>query len=130
MARLPNVPRHVDRGILLAASVAVRSPKLTPAEKRELRTHIKKHGGRGAARSGWSMADRARCVWLVRKALPEALPGRPKPGSPDGVLPPGRPYDVDPLERLEKLAALHERGVLTDAEFTREKQKILGAPPD
>lgn len=129
MARLPNVPRHVDRGILLAASVAVRSPKLTPAEKRELRTLIKKHGGRGAARSGWSMADRARCAWLVRKALPETL-RPPKPGGPDGALPPGRPYDVDPLDRLEKLAALHERGVLTDAEFAREKQKILGAPPD
>lgn len=129
MARLPNVPRHVDRGILLAASVAVRSPKLTPAEKRELRTLIKKHGGRGAARSGWSMADRARCAWLVRKALPETLRA-PKPGGPDGALPPGRPYDVDPLDRLEKLAALHERGVLTDAEFAREKQKILGAPPD
>ena len=129
MARLPNVPRHVDRGILLAASVAVRSPKLTPAEKRELRTLIKKHGGRGAARSGWSMADRARCAWLVRKALPETL-RPPKPGVPDGALPPGRPYDVDPLDRLEKLAALHERGVLTDAEFAREKQKILGAPPD
>jgi hypothetical protein len=69
MARLPNVPRHLDRGILLAASVAVRSPKLTPVEKRELRTLMKKHGGRGAARSGWSMADLGRCVWLVRKAL-------------------------------------------------------------
>jgi hypothetical protein len=130
MARLPNVPRHLDRGILLAASVAVRSPKLTPAEKRELRTLMKKHGGRGAAPSGWSMADRARCVWLVRKALPETIPGRPKPGGPDGARPPGLPYDVDPLDRLEKLAALHERGLLTDAEFAREKQKILGAPPD
>jgi hypothetical protein len=33
----------------------------------------------------------------------------------------------DPLERLETLAALHDRGVLTDAEFAAEKAKILGA---
>jgi hypothetical protein len=32
---------------------------------------------------------------------------------------------VDSLERLERLAALHDRGVLTDAEFAAEKAKIL-----
>jgi hypothetical protein len=32
----------------------------------------------------------------------------------------------DPLERLQKLADLHDRGVLTDAEFAAEKAKILG----
>jgi putative oligomerization/nucleic acid binding protein len=31
----------------------------------------------------------------------------------------------DPLERLEKLADLHDRGVLTDAEFAAEKAKLL-----
>ena len=31
----------------------------------------------------------------------------------------------DPVERLAKLADLHERGALTDAEFATEKAKIL-----
>lgn len=40
------------------------------------------------------------------------------------------PANVDkghgPLETLEKLAALHQRGVLTDAEFTAKKTELLG----
>lgn len=32
----------------------------------------------------------------------------------------------DPYERLEKLAALKEKGVITEEEFNIEKQKILG----
>lgn len=31
----------------------------------------------------------------------------------------------DPLERLQTLADLHDRGALTDAEFASEKAKIL-----
>jgi hypothetical protein len=31
----------------------------------------------------------------------------------------------DPLDRLQKLADLHDRGALTDAEFAAEKAKIL-----
>jgi hypothetical protein len=34
---------------------------------------------------------------------------------------------VDPVEQLTKLAALHDKGVLTDAEFAAEKTKILSA---
>lgn len=34
----------------------------------------------------------------------------------------------DPLERLQKLGDLHERGVLTDAEFAAEKAKIVSEP--
>jgi hypothetical protein len=33
----------------------------------------------------------------------------------------------DPVEQLERLARLHESGALTDEEFTREKQRLLGA---
>jgi len=33
---------------------------------------------------------------------------------------------ADPAEQLTKLAALHERGVLTDEEFAAQKAKILG----
>jgi hypothetical protein len=38
----------------------------------------------------------------------------------------GAEVTSDPVERLEKLADLHERGALTDAEFAAEKAKILG----
>jgi hypothetical protein len=31
----------------------------------------------------------------------------------------------DPLDRLQKLGELHDRGVLTDAEFAAEKAKVL-----
>ena len=34
---------------------------------------------------------------------------------------------VDPLDRLAKAAALHQQGVLTDAEFAEQKARILGA---
>ncbi|MUL76469.1 SHOCT domain-containing protein [Mycolicibacterium sp. CBMA 226] len=33
---------------------------------------------------------------------------------------------ADPLDRLSKLAELRDRGVLTDAEFEAQKQKLLG----
>jgi hypothetical protein len=34
----------------------------------------------------------------------------------------------DPLERLARLGDLHDRGVLTDAEFAAEKAKIIAEP--
>jgi Short C-terminal domain len=37
------------------------------------------------------------------------------------------PAATDPIERLERVAALHERGALTDDEFTAEKDAILAA---
>jgi Short C-terminal domain len=33
---------------------------------------------------------------------------------------------ADPIDRLQKLADLHDRGALTDAEFAAEKAKVLG----
>jgi hypothetical protein len=38
----------------------------------------------------------------------------------------GAPASGDPLDRLSKLADLHDRGALTDAEFEAQKQKLLG----
>ncbi|ORW77559.1 hypothetical protein AWC26_19110 [Mycobacterium shimoidei] len=34
--------------------------------------------------------------------------------------------ESDPVERLERLGALKDRGMLTDAEFDQQKRKILG----
>jgi hypothetical protein len=35
--------------------------------------------------------------------------------------------DSSPVEELERLAKLHEQGVLTDEEFAQAKAKTLGA---
>ncbi len=39
----------------------------------------------------------------------------------------GAGVSADPLDRLAKAAALHQQGVLTDAEFAEQKARILGA---
>jgi Short C-terminal domain len=36
------------------------------------------------------------------------------------------PAEPDPMEQLQKLAQLHEQGILTDEEFAAQKAKILG----
>jgi hypothetical protein len=43
-----------------------------------------------------------------------------------GMTPPTAPPQPDPVEQLEKLAALKEKGALTEAEFEAEKAKIIG----
>jgi hypothetical protein len=42
-----------------------------------------------------------------------------------GTSPAPQSEASDPLDRLQKLADLHDRGVLTDAEFAAEKAKLL-----
>ncbi len=44
-------------------------------------------------------------------------------GSPTGSAPAA---STDDLDQIEQLAALHEQGILTDAEFEAKKQQILG----
>jgi hypothetical protein len=46
-----------------------------------------------------------------------------------GQLMSGNPMAVkaDPLDQLTKLAALHDRGVLTDDEFAKEKARLLNS---
>jgi hypothetical protein len=36
------------------------------------------------------------------------------------------PAEPDPMEQLQKLAQLHEQGILTDEEFAAQKAKLLG----
>jgi hypothetical protein len=47
-------------------------------------------------------------------------------GAMPGMTPPTAPPQPDPVEQLEKLAALKEKGALTEAEFEAEKAKIIG----
>ena len=44
--------------------------------------------------------------------------------APPAVAAPAAPAE-DPMEKLEKLGALHEQGILTDEEFAAEKAKVL-----
>jgi hypothetical protein len=37
------------------------------------------------------------------------------------------PVEADPIEQLKQLNELRQQGILTEEEFTAEKQKILGA---
>lgn len=39
---------------------------------------------------------------------------------------PAAPAPQDPIDRLERLAALKDRGLLTDEEFEQQKRRILG----
>lgn len=67
---------------------------------------------------------------LVRDAIadPAAFRARMKEQAQAGVNPLGAsaPH-ADAVDRLEKLADLRDRGVLTDDEFEAQKKRILGA---
>jgi hypothetical protein len=41
--------------------------------------------------------------------------------------PPAAAPAADPIEQLQKLAALKDQGILTDEEFAAQKAKILGS---
>ncbi len=105
----------------IAASFAAKSDKLSTAEKRELTTLRKKSKGR----SKRTPSDRARYLYLIQKGMPKVpIPGSAEGGEPSSP-PVGEPRDVDPLDRLTKLADLTERGVIDEQEFERLKARIL-----
>ena len=67
---------------------------------------------------GPELASEAAARELREQSLIAARPsGRGGSGAPG-----------DPLERLARLGDLHDRGVLTDAEFAAEKAKIISEP--
>jgi hypothetical protein len=60
--------------------------------------------------------------------------GAPAPEEPSyqqepqyAAPPPPPPAPVDPVQSLKDLAALKEQGILTDAEFSAQKARILSA---
>jgi hypothetical protein len=136
MQRTPSL-NSLDKALAAAAGLASKSAKLSPAEKRELRALAAKGAKRG--RAGLTMADRARCIWLIRKAGPEKipdvrLPKRVKPllglngDTPESSAPLRQPDPtVDPLDRLEKLGRLRGKP-LSDEQFERQRSRILEDP--
>jgi hypothetical protein len=57
----------------------------------------------------------AHALLQAREAAPEEPPSTPK----------GTDHPVDPFEAMERLSALRDSGVLTEAEFTAKKQELL-----
>ena len=57
-------------------------------------------------------------------AQPQVVQSAPPPPPPEPA-PAAPTAQADPISQLERLAALHEKGVLTDEEFQAEKAKIL-----
>jgi hypothetical protein len=65
---------------------------------------------------------------LGERAAKLRLPEMRKPGSP-GAIQTGSDVDMR-LSQLERLGALHERGILSDEEFSAEKARVLGSGSD
>jgi hypothetical protein len=63
---------------------------------------------------------------LGERAAKLRLPEMRKPSAPSAAKPPAGEDDTR-LERLERLAALHEKGVLSDEELATEKARVLGS---
>lgn len=61
----------------------------------------------------------------TRPPAPKRIPATRAPASPATSTTPGA-FDV--ADQLERLADLRDRGILTDEEFQREKDKLLGEP--
>jgi hypothetical protein len=138
---MPPTPslKSVDKALAGIAGLASKSAKLSAAEKRELKALAVK--GIKLGRQGFTVADRARCVWLIRKAGPESLPNVkvprwlrkllhlpaiPEEGA-SAPLPIRSAPAQDPLDRLDKLVPLRGK-LLSEGQFGVQRSKILGDP--
>ena len=69
----------------------------------------------------WAQQDQATAPPPTYAAAPP-----PQPAPVQAPAPQAAPA-ADPIEQLERLAALKAQGILTDEEFQTQKQRILGA---
>ena len=84
--------------------------------------------------TGSSVSADSDVVSQLLRMFPDAqvVVGSESPAPPDAVSDEGRPRivasqsDADPVERLEKLAALHASGIVDDAQFAALRDQILG----
>ena len=61
----------------------------------------------------------------VEPVDPEPVESAPPPAPPEAAAAAAGPSQ-DAIERLTQLGTLHDQGVLTDEEFTRQKTLLLG----
>jgi hypothetical protein len=89
-----------------------------------VRSALRGHAGVDA---GASLGEGSPILSAASIALADPDPGRrPASSTGDPVPPaPSAPGSADALDRIAKLADLHDRGALTDAEFAREKARLL-----
>lgn len=55
----------------------------------------------------------------------QSAPAQAPPPAQAAPEPPASPPATNPLDELEKLGALHERGIVSDAEFEMQKSRLL-----
>jgi hypothetical protein len=97
----------------------------------------------GAAKALWAIAIVllpliAMVIYFILRESQSEVPGsraygqtppptEPRPAPVVASAP--TPGAADAADQLERLADLRDRGILTDDEFQREKDKLLGYPP-
>jgi hypothetical protein len=98
----------------------------------------------GAAKALWAIAIvllplLAMLIYFIMRDSQSELPGTRLYGQ--APPPPPQPHPIPAsaadatvgadivADQLERLADFHDRGILTDEEFQREKDKLLGSPP-
>jgi membrane protease subunit (stomatin/prohibitin family) len=73
--------------------------------------------GRRAEQQGQAEADQDQRISQLEQQQAPPQPSQPAPAAPE----------TSPMiDELNKLATLHQQGVLTDAEFAAAKAKLLG----
>ena len=80
--------------------------------------------GTATAVSG-RVARRQQGKWAAQEAQQQAQYAPPPQQYAPPPPPPAAPAEDDMMAQLEKLGALHDKGILTDEEFASEKAKIL-----
>lgn len=65
--------------------------------------------------------------WAAQNAAPAAPPSPAAPAAAPATAPAGNSSTAAILDQLTQLGQLREAGVLTDAEFEAQKQRILAA---
>lgn len=121
-----------DRVVILSAGQAEFEGRLTARERDPAayanRMHDISERAAAAKAQAQAITDAARAgdfveVERLKAELAAGQAARDRSGF--GSVRHGTAGSDDPLERLQRLADLHDRGALTDAEFAAEKAKIL-----
>ncbi len=102
---MPGLLRGVARTAVVAGTA-------TAVSGRVQRRQAEKYAGRDAE------------IYADRQA---AYDERVQPAEAEPPPAPAAPAAQDPIQQLKELAELKSQGILTEAEFTAQKQKILSA---